>query len=209
MSGKTDSPREEVAYHEAGHAVVAFALKLGVKRLTIDPEGGAAGSVEHLRASFSNDQMNEYEEKYGKARLRIRVEPDLVVFLAGEIAQSMAGPSYDGSWEDRGDAINRAERFCDSIEETEAYVSWLHVRASDLLRRHWLAVEAVARALLERKTLIGAVARRIALEADLDLPGRRAGQVPGRIGHIDKQAYMDFQQRRKAALEEIDRKMRR
>jgi len=59
-----------------------------------------------------------------------------------------------------------------SASEEEAYVRWLRERTRTLLRIHWAAVQAVAKALLAKGTLNGASVREIARSADEGLAHR-------------------------------------
>lgn len=50
---------EVVAYHEAGHAVIAHALELPVDRITIESGGGAVGHVIHDYGCNMNEVIYE------------------------------------------------------------------------------------------------------------------------------------------------------
>jgi ATP-dependent Zn protease len=49
--------REAVAYHEAGHAVVAYVVGLTVERVSIQSDGIAAGHVEHDYGCNMNNSL--------------------------------------------------------------------------------------------------------------------------------------------------------
>ena len=72
-----------------------------------------------------------------------------------------------GAKSDKGTAADMALRRCGSTEECNAYIKWLGIRVQDALQnpRVWAAVEALAKALLKRKTISLWKARKIIREA--------------------------------------------
>lgn len=74
------------AFHEAGHAVAAFALGRPVKQASIVPEKGTLG---HVRLGGRN-QVRRMETTALGFRARYRVERDLMGTLAGPEAERRA-----------------------------------------------------------------------------------------------------------------------
>jgi nucleoside-diphosphate-sugar epimerase len=161
---------ELTAYHEAGHAVVAFALRRAVVGVSIVPDGDSNGRLVNrkLPDTFSHDVNND-------GRTRWFVEREIMVFLAGGLAleklQGHRRALHDG--EDRRRAINPAGYVCSDEEEIGAYLAWLGARTKLLLNQpwNWRAVADLARALLEHRELSGRVARRI-YQAAIDTYGQ-------------------------------------
>ena len=119
-----------VAYHEAGHAVVALALGGKVRLVEIGPRPHA-----HCL----------HRTKTNKA----------ITALAGDLAEQRACPN--STWDafvDLRVALDTAELLAPD-EPLDALQEFLD-RAEALLDRHWCAVEAVAAALLKHGTLTGA-----------------------------------------------------
>jgi ATP-dependent Zn protease len=154
--------RELLAYHEAGHAVLARVLRLGLRRVTIvwDPvdespghclhgRGGAVDPYFTTRAGYASNQR--YIRKRGLF---------LYGGLAAEAIHFGKDPRPDTSADEQEIASLLYEADCASDEERSAYVERLWQEARDLLNANWLAVEALAHALLERNELNGRSAHR-------------------------------------------------
>jgi len=143
------------AYHEAGHVVAALAYGKGIRRqgATIIPDAEALGTVhtlKHIPGDPSVDLLT--------GRMRLRIEEDVIVSLAGGAAQRKFRPSSVRSHHVRRDQV-AADRLLDYItvseRERHAYWRWLMVRAEDFVDDsfRWMQIEAVAKALMEKKTL--------------------------------------------------------
>jgi hypothetical protein len=129
--------------------------------------------------------MTGWEE----ARQRHEVEREVLYTVAGDVAEREAGGRCEGSTSDLVQVAELLGHRCRTEQESKAYMRWLYERAFNLVRWHRLAVEAIAKALIEEKTIKRAELRRIALKADLlqrlpakrklsDLPDR---QLQGRL----------------------------
>ena len=81
----SDSERQIVAHHEAGHAVAAMFRKnsLGIDRLTIVPRAGALGML--LRVEESDEKLQSCQEYFG----------DIIVALAGRAAEMLKFGKYE------------------------------------------------------------------------------------------------------------------
>ena len=153
----TPAQRAATAYHEAGHAVVAYYLgqKIGRKGVTIVPDANFDGQVSLPVSSRGRPDI----ERTG--RMRLLAKKHAVVSLSGIEAQRRYRPSsvrnYHAS-QDYRNAADIIEYFCESSEELDPYLRLLHIRAKALIQSPaiWGSVERVAAALLERNRLTGA-----------------------------------------------------
>jgi ATP-dependent Zn protease len=197
-----------VAIHEAGHGVAAVVNRLRFDKLTIIPEGDAAGHLAWGNSVSLSEIWSRLDSIGGRSLSSTvgRAEERIVVSLAGLVAerkfapqqtywrlgssdrenadswlQHMIGgqPSIDYQFErgpaaifdddddDDDDAVDdwdwdytspfrRLDR-----KELRALRAKYRRRAAVLIDRHWADVEAVARALLEQKTLSYAQTRKL------------------------------------------------
>lgn len=141
---------KRTAYHEAGHAVIAKARGLALRRMTIRPRGDLLGSTiaGTRRVGPVADRKN------------------IAVALAGHIAEQMAvgkldAAALEGSLDDMTTAyrLMRRRGFRTHAAQEEEY--WrVGIAVHEELRARWRAVQALARALLEREHFSGKEARR-------------------------------------------------
>lgn len=148
---------EEMAYHEAGHAVAAWTFGLPVLSISIRTSEHWSGRVE---VDWVED--GEFEEAYLRAQALAR--------LAGEIAwEIQTGESVD--WERHSDVegsdVNVYRTMADFLGWYEAedgtvdyspYMEKAMGEVRQLLRDRWNAVEALVRELREKLHLDGDVA---------------------------------------------------
>jgi hypothetical protein len=148
--------------------VACYLLHRPFEYVTIAPEEDYLGSVvvSHLKAYVAR--------KLALIGLtpgdRNKVERDIVIDCAGYIAEQKAAKNASVQWSlnDLNSAIDVAGFVCSSDDdEAAAYVGQLFVRAKRLLEdeRNCHAVEALANALLEEKTIRYRKAREIIAEA--------------------------------------------
>jgi hypothetical protein len=159
---------QRTAYHEAGHVVMAFALRRAVRHVSIVPDDSSDGRL--VKHKLTDNFHPDYESD---ARTRRLVEREIMICLAGGVALA----KFQGNRRDLGDdqdwrhAVYLADYVSSGVggyvgddgEATVAYLRWLQVRAKILLSLpwHWRAVEEIAQSLVERKELSGREARRI------------------------------------------------
>lgn len=154
--------KEVVAHHEAGHAVAAFLYHFKIDFATIKSDGDAAGMVR----CYPRGKMDLYS---ASPIMRNKIERNIIVTLAGDIAQRKFAPRSSRSWQltaDRSAASNMALSVCGTGESATAYLAWLYIVARDQVHGRWNLVERVASALLDRETLSGDDLRHVIL------PGR-------------------------------------
>ncbi|HZS85945.1 MAG TPA: hypothetical protein VFE42_00455 [Chloroflexota bacterium] len=175
MSKRYPARLVATAYHEAGHAAVAFDLGIRVRGASIIPDGDALGHVLHGFERWVGEiayDVTPYREA--------RIHRHIMVCLAGAEAEALHRHRYNhaGAWGDRETAIALANYLVGSSEECEALLAWLTIRTRNRLRsaRVHRYTAAVADALLERQRLsaeqLGAVLR--AAQAALRPPPQSA-----------------------------------
>lgn len=123
---------ESIAYHEAGHAIVALACGFTVRSVSITP----AAELRILSSSW-----------------RPLTREAAMVALAGNIAQARACPGTRGGEGVDQQIAYKAARFVHW--SPPRLLARLHVRTRRLLDQRWHYVELIAAALLERGRLTG------------------------------------------------------
>jgi Bacterial RNA polymerase, alpha chain C terminal domain len=149
--------REFLAFHEAGHAVMAFILGRPIHRASIRRKHGLSGYVdyEHALSPF----MEVTEEH------RPLIESDVLVLLAGRAAECErtlgSPPSHAGLDRQNARALLGILEDCDEV--AASWMRYLLVRAQSILQEEWPLVYSVARALMREEELDGnGVARAVA-----------------------------------------------
>src|SRR5262245_7089478 len=146
--------REFLAFHEAGHAVMAPILRASIRQ-----QHGLTGYVDYEHASSA---LAEIRDEH-----RPIVETDALILLAGRAAEcerTLGSPLSHASL-DRQNARALLGMLEDSEEVVSNWMRYLLVRAQSRLQQEWPLVHAVAHALLEREELDGAAIIRVLAEA--------------------------------------------
>ena len=148
--------KEWIAYHEAGHFVLAYVLEQRIPSVvTVKPNEKQLGHVTGERNDFdpnSNDAGIESTrayaiECYAGYAAEVRLDPtcsDQALFAASS------------DYEKAADAI-RAARAAGRKETEET----LRAEAARLVEEHWTEIDALAKQLLEHETIDGDAAARI------------------------------------------------
>lgn len=147
---------EATAYHEAGHAVVAAIRGRPPVTVTVISDGCVAG-----KNDFPEDWLPEFKSHFGDSpQKRAYIETRILTTVAGTIAHDLRFP---GRAHDKADAYdeNRALAILEdnagwADADRDSYFQQLQETARGLLQTSWPWVEAVARALIVRKTISGA-----------------------------------------------------
>ena len=140
----------EVAHHEAGHAVAAFVLNLSIGRkgVRIIPDDDSLG------AAYVLHQLRGNPEFEMSPRMHVRLLDYAVMCLAGDAAQKKFNPRRRFAAQgDRHCAVDLLSYISSSNEILELQFKIAHLRARGLVDVRWKEIEAVASALIERKTL--------------------------------------------------------
>jgi ATP-dependent Zn protease len=145
---------KRTAYHEAGHAVMAYLLRRKFHFITIDHEKldeNTGGLVRLVHSSKLLKSVN-----CGGFGDRAQIERHISLALGGVAAcELLVGPKSWHLSEDAEVCVRLAQSQCGDEEEADAYLHWLSlsVRNQLKLRHNWVCVCAVAKALMEQKTL--------------------------------------------------------
>jgi hypothetical protein len=157
---------EATAYHEAGHAVVKACLGLGYSGISIVPDNDSWGRVESggKREKPSTWAAVDRGERWHPSRFL--AEKWVMVLQAGDVAQRHYDPPSMGPYSSRSDFVR-----CNALllnyrpgkenPDTELHYDLLQGWTEDLIEQHWHSVEAVAKALLERRELSGRQVRAV------------------------------------------------
>lgn len=135
---------EHTAYHEAGHAVTAYSLGRYFLSVSIISEGNSAG-----RCNFA-PRPEEFNPWNRDAATRRWLEIEVITDLAGGIAERMATgvDNLQGMASDVYSAMDTAIYVTRNHAQRLAYLARAEARAESILRQHWVAVQALADALL-------------------------------------------------------------
>ena len=150
--------REFLAFHEAGHAVMATLLHRPIHRASIREAHGLTGYVDYKHASSTIAEVREEH--------RPVIETDALVLLAGRAAEcerTLGSPLSHASL-DKQNARTLLAMLEDSEEVVSNWMRYLLVRAQSMLQAEWPMVLAVAHALLKNEELDGAAVLRVMSE---------------------------------------------
>jgi predicted DNA-binding protein (UPF0251 family) len=177
-----------IAEHEAAHTVMRYVYGRQTpgcisrfRNVTIIPEGGAAGHLQGIEATWMETEALE-DLRYTTieqqdAATRRRIEHEIMVTLAGAVWDEMHGrfdPNdtisvnghdiYNGAAEwDLRSAHGMASLTRQSNDTTSAYLDWLGARTLDFLSSPLVSeqVVAIADALMDAETLSYSGVRRV------------------------------------------------
>jgi hypothetical protein len=176
---KNSNKDAATAYHEAGHAVVAWCLDVEVGSATIVPDNDSAGHVNIEPEEPSTCAAICRGDPWDPSRLR--AEKLVMRLQAGEVAQRRYN-SYSvrraHSKDDFKKCVGILRIYAPDEKKLDVMPHYLMLRkwTIHLIEQHWHLVEAVAKALLERRELSGTqildvilAANRINVQALLDV----------------------------------------
>src|SRR5438270_4359935 len=212
----SDKEKEVIAYHEGGHAVLAYVMEHAdpVHKVTILPTGMALGVTQQLPLEERHIYQRPYIDDSLVVRLGGRIAEELVFGtistganndLVGctELARKMVrewgmsnrvGPMAWGSqgMVFLGEDLMHTRDYSDETarvidEEVERILRDQEERARDALKKNRAGLEAVARALLEEETVDGAeVGRLVDHAAGRTVELRPRGPIGGQGGPEEK-----------------------
>jgi ATP-dependent Zn protease len=171
-----------LARHEAGHAVMAWILKVPIIQVSLMPgELEERGDGFYVTLGHCAYKSRVYRRQEENPTFRAAQEKDAMISMAGSIAEGIAKgiavrpgrieakqiksltKNHHGgyTWVSLGDPDENNEMREDVRKK---HLSWLRARALVHLQDAWPLVEALAGALMERETLNGKEVRRILRE---------------------------------------------
>ncbi|MFB3901922.1 MAG: hypothetical protein ACE15E_00575 [Acidobacteriota bacterium] len=156
---------QSIAYHEAGHAVMAWWHGLAIRKATIVPHKDYLGSVTHFKKLLPTDETDLRPSQ------RDLLERRIMVLLSGpEAERKFRGHySHKGSGHDRHYAFDHlASLTGPSEDELNTYMKLLWLRTRRILdfAPVWACVTAVANALLEKRSLTGSEIKALIAERE-------------------------------------------
>lgn len=146
-----DGSTAATAYHEAGHAVVALALGRPVHRVSILPDR------ERLGVCFFGKPIFRPTEDW--------LEREMLIALAGMAAEARftGADAWAGAAKDEQYAASLARERTGNARQAERLLRRALAKVEHLLARtaHWLAVERIARELIQAGAISGRAARHL------------------------------------------------
>jgi ATP-dependent Zn protease len=136
----TSPTLRRTAWHEAGHAVVAWDQKLTVKLVSIKPDAKSRGRTEWTRATDLDPEQARQREN--------------IVTMAGWAAEQASGEAADGRTYDGCDLASVMSRIPDGRIEIE--LGWAEQEAERIVRANVVRVERLATVLMQRIELTDA-----------------------------------------------------
>lgn len=153
--------KDIIAYHEAGHAVVGWALKVRFSHISVHDFGGKVTGTAINEYSWNPDFMSTSDWTL--------IEKKALILLAGEAAErgynELRGEDVHDEYlsvHDLRELNELLERFgphtCPPIDMSEKA---LRVKTDELIGEHWHRIEALAKELVKNGEMSGHQAIRI------------------------------------------------
>ena len=142
---------QRTAYHEAGHAVLAYFLGVGLKRVSIVRD---EDSRDHLHGGEYGDDTEYTEHMRAFAEEAFWLRMAIMRYAGTEAERRLArrwrntGAENDYKW-----AAIALEKITMDWPSRRALYFYARRRTRLLVENYWPEIEAVARALIERKQL--------------------------------------------------------
>ena len=162
--------KEEVAFHEAGHAVAALSFDPeGVGLISVRPsKGDARGVVQIFKSEDyfgSYDRMHErvisllagraaVELKFGRLDVGAASDLNRASAILQRFIVDYAASGFALLHHDNRDGISSCNQEDGITAERSAMLARCYEEAKDVLRKNWSFVEKLAAALVERDTLV-------------------------------------------------------
>ena len=164
LSRPSPSTDAATAYHEAGHVIAAWCLKIKMRRATIVSHGDLGGLVTIERDKPSTLAAIGRGDRWHSSRLR--AERLVMCLQAGEVAHlryDFNSVSHYHYLLDLENCLQLLTKYAIHNVKPDArpHYDLLYKWTESLIEQHWHLVEAVANALLEHKVLSGAQVRAV------------------------------------------------
>ena len=166
----SSAAKEEVAFHEAGHAVAALAFDAeSVGLISVRPSKSDARGVTQIFKSEnyfgSYDRMRErvvallagkaaVELKYGRLDVGAGSDIDRASAIVQRFIVNYAAGGFALFYHDNRDGIESGHQHDEITAERSAMLARCYEEAKEVLRKNWAFVEKLAAALVERDTLV-------------------------------------------------------
>ena len=158
-----------VAYHEAGHAVITWALKVPLYHIDVgDFEGKVTGGTAPEYFFYDPDTMSDSDW--------IKIKNKALILLAGEEAERAFNELHELdcdeflSGHDRSRLSDLLMKFGESScppLDIDMSTKTLEKQASDLVANHWNQIEVLAKELMIKGSMHGDEAKRIIESTEL------------------------------------------
>ena len=164
--------RTLAAYHEAGHAVVAYDQGVRVHGISIVPDEGRMGHIA-IDTLLLNRLAPTFQSNKG-ARNRFTMERHVMVLQGGHAAVNSLDPSrkdlaetINGEGSDQNIAMSLLNAFAEGELEADKYYQWLDARTEGIVANpmRWYQVEALVEELLKEGSLGARKVRMVIREA--------------------------------------------
>lgn len=159
-SQKEHDRRTLAAYHEAGHAVVAYDQGVRVHGISIVPDEGRMGHIA-IDTLLLNRLAPTFQSNKGAGN-RFTMERHVMVLQGGHAAVHLLEPvgkelavTVNGEGSDQNIAMSLVKAFASSDQEAEKYYQWLDARTEGIIANpmRWYQVKILAEELLEQEQL--------------------------------------------------------
>ncbi len=173
LRGKIYDRRTLAAYHEAGHAVVAYDQGVRVHGISVVPDEGRMGHIA-IDTLLLNRLAPTFHNNKG-ANNRFTMERHVMVLQGGHAAVRQLEPcrldladTINGEGSDRNIAMTLVRAFAANDQEAEKYYQWLDARTEGIMGSpiRWFQVRMLAEYLLELEQLGARKVREIIREAE-------------------------------------------
>lgn len=190
-----DKGLKATAYHEAGHAVVSVLTRHTVKKATIVSDGETLGEV--FNSGWPPSIIADCETGACESKSRRWLFREMIIKHAGMIAEARGtgGMTEDVVEWGGSDSSELADYVLRAFSDPQEKVDQAKQETEKLLDAHWEAVEAIAAALLEHRTLSGKRVRAIVMENGGRSYLVRGGQKSVEIENRGARATTDSQGR--------------
>lgn len=180
MAKRKATTLEEVAYHEAGHAAIYHHFGEEFVHVTIvpDPEDGSLGHIKNEKGRIGRVvRLFERNGYISFCDMQV-IEEECIMCLAGGLAGARytGQRNYEGEEGDRNSIIDLLEKFYFKYpldgwdnKTIRAFYAYTVEKTRVLVELRWPQIEALAKALLEKKTLDFGEASVVMQEAESEM----------------------------------------
>ncbi len=148
----SDRQRQRVIHHEAGHFLTAYFLGIPITGYTLTA-WEAIKEGRYGRGGVIFDTQELTEKPFKLHEMRLTLDRLSTVWMAGIAAEKLVYDKAEGGEEDRQQlrmALNLAGLSSQSYSQKER---WAQLQATNLIKRHQKAYEALVIAMKEKKSV--------------------------------------------------------